>query len=122
MQTEVGRRSRASMRRRYGWVLNLDAELELSRGRPGYVPQRRLVTQLAEHGKCSRALLGPDDLLIEPGADVRPAAGVIGRAWCPTPLALASLRRHGIEPEPHPDATVLRDVNHRLFAHQLRGG
>jgi hypothetical protein len=110
------------MKRRYGWILNLDAELELARGRPGYVPQRKLLAQLAEHGKSSRALLAPEDVLLEPGADLLPPDGLIGRAWCPTAMAVASLRRHGVEPEPHPDATVLRRVNHRLFAHELGGG
>jgi hypothetical protein len=110
------------MKRRYAWILNLDAELELARGRPGYVPQRKLVAQLAEHGKSSRALLAPDDLLLEADAFLPEPNGVVGRAWCPTPMALASLRRHGVEPEPHPDAAVLRRVNHRLFAHELGGG
>lgn len=110
------------MKRRYGWILNLDAELELARGRPGYVPQRKLVAQLAEHGKGSRALLAPDDALLAPGADPSLPNGLVGRAWCPTPMALASLRRHGVEPEPHPDAATLRRVNHRLFAHELGGG
>jgi phosphoribosylaminoimidazole carboxylase (NCAIR synthetase) len=80
------------------------------------------LAQLAEHGKSSRALLAPDDFLLEPGADVPAPRGAIGRAWCPTPMALASLRRSGVEPEPHPDAAVLRRVNHRLFAHELGGG
>jgi hypothetical protein len=110
------------MKRRYGWILNLDAELELARGRPGYVPQRKLLAQLAEHGKSSRALLAPEDVLLEPGAGVPLPEGMIGRAWCPTPMALASLRQRGVEPEPHPDATILRRVNHRLFAHELGGG
>lgn len=110
------------MKRSYGWILNLDAELELARGRPGYVPQRKLLAQLAEHGRSSRALLGPDDVLIEPDANLPLPHGLVGRAWCPTPLALASLRRSGVEPEPHPDAGVLRRVNHRLFAHELGGG
>jgi phosphoribosylaminoimidazole carboxylase (NCAIR synthetase) len=35
---------------------------------------------------------------------------------------LQALRASGIEPEPHPSATVLRRVNHRLFAHELGGG
>src|SRR5205814_1847878 len=35
---------------------------------------------------------------------------------------VAALRAHGVEPEPHPDAAVLRRVNHRLFAHELGGG
>jgi hypothetical protein len=110
------------MKRRYGWILNLDAELELARGRPGYVPQRKLLAQLAEHGKSSRALLAPEDVLLEPGAGVPLPEAMIGRAWCPTPMALASLRQRGVEPEPHPDATILRRVNHRLFAHELGGG
>jgi hypothetical protein len=110
------------MKPRYGWILKLDAELELARGRPGYVPQRKLLVQLAEHGKGSRALLGPADVLLQPDTDVASASELVGRAWCPTPMALATLRRHGIEPEPHPDAAVLRRVNHRLFGHELGGG
>lgn len=110
------------MKQRHGWILNLDAEMELARGRPGYVPQRKLLAQLAEHGGGSRALLGAHDQLLDPLASLPPASGLIGRAWCPTPLALASLQRLGVEPEPHPDAVVLRRVNHRLFAHQLGGG
>lgn len=105
----------------YGWVLNLDAELELARGRPGYVAQRKLTQQLAEHGASSRALLGPDDFELLDGEQL-PARRALGRAWCPTPLAVATMHRHGIEPEPYPDATVLRRVNHRLFAHELGGG
>jgi hypothetical protein len=107
----------------FTWVLNLDAELELARGRPGYVPQRKLAVQLAEHGQSSRALLGPNDELLDTDQPhARRATARIGRAWCPTPMALAALRAHGVEPEPHPSAAVLRRVNHRLFAHELGGG
>ncbi len=113
------------MSERYAWVLNLDAELELARGRPGYVPQRKLLTQLAEHGGSSRALLGPNDVLLDAAATrqhLHDVGKLVGRAWCPTPMAVAHLRAHGVEPEPHPDAAVLRRVNHRLFGHQLGGG
>ena len=115
------------MTRRYAWILNLDAELELARGRPGYVPQRKLLAQLAEHGGSSRALLGPTDVLLEAGvAGAQPpdprSNELVGRAWCPTPMAVASLRAHGVEPEPYPDPAVLRRVNHRLFGHELGGG
>ena len=110
----------------YGWVLNLDAELELARGRPGYVPQRKLLAQLAVHGGSSRRLLGHRDVeLVAVGpwpSAVERRAELRGRAWCPTPMALALMRERGVEPEPHPDAAVLRRVNHRLFAHELGGG
>jgi hypothetical protein len=49
-------------------------------------------------------------------------AGFVGRAWCPTPTAVERLRAAGVEPEPYPDVSVLRRVNHRLFAHELGGG
>lgn len=109
------------MTRRFAWVLNLDAELELARGRPGYVPQRKLSAQLAEHGRGSLRLLGPRDVLVEEHArGAEPA--LVGRAWCPTPLALAKLRAFGATPEPCPEPSVLRRVNHRLFGHELGGG
>lgn len=113
------------MTRRFGWILNLDAELELSRGKSGYVAPRKLLAQLAEHGKSSRELLGPSDVLLDDslrGADGQRLSGLVGRAWCPTPLAIAALDAYGVAPEPHPEAGVLRRVNHRLFAHELGGG
>ncbi len=108
----------------YAWVLNLDAELELARARPGYVPQRKLSEQLALHGASSRALLGPLDfeLRSDRALPADRATNVLGRAWCPTPLAVATMRRCGIEPEPHPAPSVLRRVNHRRFSHELGGG
>jgi hypothetical protein len=105
---------------RFGWVLNLDAELELAQTRSAYVPRQKLTAQLAEYGQGSRALLGPEDVLVVAG-DIH-TKGLLGRAWCPTPRALRTLRAAGIEPEPHPEALVLRRVNHRLFAHELGGG
>jgi hypothetical protein len=105
---------------RFAWILNLDAELELREGsRRGYNPSTRVTAQLAEYGRGSRALLGPDDVLVEPGVD---AHGLVGRAWCPTPNAVSRLVAAGAEPEPHPDVGVLRRVNHRRFAVELGGG
>jgi len=115
--------------RRFAWVLNLDAELELARGRPGYVPPRKLMAQLAVHGEGARQLVSEHDAIVSaPFLDVaRPTAAqaspnFIGRAWSPTPLALRALRDRGIEPEPHPAFETLRRVNHRRFAHELGGG
>jgi hypothetical protein len=102
----------------FAWVLNLDAELELAD--PRYQARARLLAQLVKHGSAARELLGPLDILISPGISLdRPH---IGRAWCPTPRALALLREAGAEPEPHPEAAVLRRVNHRRFAFELGGG
>jgi len=106
---------------KFAWVLNLDAEVELSRLNFEYVPRTKLLEQLAAFGQGSRLLLGPEDQLVEPGASVAPA-GFVGRAWCPTPQALSRLAAAGVEAEPHPEASVLRRVNHRLFAHQVGGG
>ena len=106
--------------RRFGWVLNLDAEYELARPDPGYNPSAKLTSQLEQYGAGSRALLGPDDVLVQRGTKAEP--GLTGRAWCPTPGAVALLKAAGVTPEPHPAASVLRRVNHRRFAVELGGG
>jgi len=106
---------------KFAWVLNLDAELELARPRFAYAPRTKVLEQLAQYGQGSRALLGPEDVLLEPGG-VAPAGDFVGRAWCPTPSALRRLSAAGITAEPHPEPEVLRRVNHRLFAHQAGGG
>ncbi|HEY0462673.1 MAG TPA: hypothetical protein VGC79_00620 [Polyangiaceae bacterium] len=106
---------------KFAWVLNLDAEVELSRLNFAYVPRTKLLQQLATYGQGSRALLGPEDVLVEPSSGPLPG-GFVGRAWCPTPQALSRLSAVGVAPEPHPEAAVLRRVNHRLFAHQAGGG
>jgi len=106
---------------KFAWVLNLDAELELSRLNFEYVARTKLLQQLAIHGQGSRALLGPEDVLLEPGSTSQ-LDGFVGRAWCPTPLACKRISAAGVQPEPHPEAAVLRCVNHRLFAHQAGGG
>jgi hypothetical protein len=106
---------------RFAWLLNLDAELELARLNFEYVPRTKLLQQLETYGQGSRALLGPHDVLVEPGVVVS-TSEFVGRAWCPTPRALNRLSAFGVEAEPHPEASVLRRVNHRLFAHQAGGG
>lgn len=100
------------------WVLNLDAELEMAE--PSYCASARVLGQLARYGQGARALLGPRDLLLE-GSD-QMALGWAGRAWCPTPQALARLAKAGAKPEPHPPLSVLRTVNHRKFAAELSLG
>jgi hypothetical protein len=104
--------------RRYGWVLNLDAELELAQA--SYNPSARVLSQLEEYGTASRALLGAEDVLVRKG--MSNAEALIGRAWCPTPRAIAALLAAGVRPEPFPSVEVLRRVNHRRFAFELGGG
>ena len=105
---------------KFAWVLNLDAEFELSRLGYAYVPRQKLLAQLALHGQGSRALLGPADVLVTAGVPL--GAGFVGRAWSPTPMARAALIAARAPSEPYPEASVLRRVNHRLFAHEAGGG
>jgi hypothetical protein len=99
----------------FAWVLNLDAELEMAE--PSYCAPKRVLAQLERYGQGARALLGPMDVLLD-SAD-RSAGDRAGRAWCPTPFALARMAQAGVEPEPHPPLSVLRMVNHRKFATAL---
>ncbi|MGZ3477429.1 MAG: hypothetical protein ACXWUG_28665 [Polyangiales bacterium] len=93
------------------WVLNLDADLELGGG-PGYAPTKSVVAAMHVHAaRLAETLLEPGDVWIET-ADAR---GMIGRAFCPTPRAIAALERAGAIPEPHPPIDVLRRVNARSF-------
>ncbi len=112
------------MQKRFAWLLNLDAEYELSRGGPGYTPSSKLLSQLELFGASSRALLHEDDLLLRETATLATfdPRRFVGRAWCPTPRAIARFQALGVTPEPHPSVDVIRRVNHRRFAHELGGG
>ena len=101
---------------RLAWVLNLDADLELA-APPGYLPRQTIKEALATFVPVlARSLLGPDDVLVDEASPPGHARGLRGRAFCPTPRALALLQRAGAEPEPAPPACVLRRVNGRAFA------
>jgi hypothetical protein len=105
----------AKVGRHGAWVLNLDAELEMAE--PSYCARSRVLAQLERYGLGARALLGPKDMLLD-GSD-QTAIGRTGRAWCPTPRAIARMAKAGVEPEPHPPLSVLQAVNHRKFAADL---
>ncbi len=104
--------------RRFAWILNLEAELELAQ--PSYNPPAKLLRQLEQYGAGSRVLLGEADVLARP--DIAESGSYVGRAWCPTPRALAALAAARVPAEPHPEVAVLRRVNHRRFAFELGGG
>ena len=116
------------------WVLNLDADVELAFG-GGYVASERVVAMMAPHVERARGLLGDGDILVGPRAHARGqsaqsgsgaqlggepmVAGMVGRAWCPTPSAVARLVAAGAVPEAHPAFEVLRWVNSRAFSASL---
>lgn len=94
------------------WVLNLGAEAELA-GRPlGAAAARRLA-------EVRRALALPAGHVVLDVDDDAAADGREGRAWCPTPAALARLARAGARVPPAPPLEVLRRVNERSFSHDL---
>ncbi|MBL8613193.1 MAG: hypothetical protein JNL38_37985 [Myxococcales bacterium] len=101
------------------WILNLDAEYEVATGR-GYTPRRAVLAAMAAHrARIAATLLAPGDLLIDAETAPGAARGRVGRCYCPTPRALAALRRAGAEPEPHPPPKVLRVVLSRAFSASL---
>lgn len=102
----------------FAWVLNLDAELEMAQA--SYCARSRVLAQLDRYGQGARALLGPRDVLLD--SSDQAALGRTGRAWCPTPRALARMAKAGVKPEPHPPLSVLQAVNHRRFAVDLSLG
>lgn len=107
------------------WVLNLDADLELgvaSRPAPKgpYAPTKTVRAAMsAMVARAASLLLGPDDRLVDEASAAGSARGLRGRAWCPTPRAIALLERAGAAPEPHPPLDVLRRVNARSFTATL---
>jgi hypothetical protein len=113
---------------RVAWILNLDADLELAAWPHRYQASGRVRGALrAFVPSLAASLLGPDDLLIDPFSDLEArepapageAAGLPGRAFCPTPNALAALARAGATPGPQPAVEVLRRVNSRAFSASL---
>lgn len=104
---------------RAAWVVNLDAEDELARPSTA-TPPRSLGLRVAAALPALVPLLGPDARVLDPYA-LTPgeAAGCVGHAWCPTPRALARLRRAGATVPEAPSLAVLQRVNHRRFAADL---
>lgn len=101
------------------WILNLDSDYELAAG-SGYAPRRAVLEKLAPFvERLANTLLPAGDTLIG-GHDARETApGRVGRAWSPTPRAIAALRAAGAVPAPHPSVEVLRRVTSRAFAAAL---
>ncbi|QDU66829.1 hypothetical protein Pla86_19040 [Planctomycetes bacterium Pla86] len=108
------------------WVLNFDAEEELAVPRR-YQPTAAMLAVLArqrarlvEESARGRSFLAPGDLIVDERTPPGAAAGLEGRAWCPTPRAVGLLERAGATPRGVLDVDVLRRVNARPFAAELR--
>lgn len=107
----------AGRRAREAFCFNLDAELELAD--PRHVTPRRMARLIARRVPALHAELCPGDVAVlapptgTAGSQV--AAGLGGRAWCPTTSALAALRAAGADPVAAPTMAVLRSVNDRSF-------
>ena len=106
--------------RRLAWVLNLDAEDELS-GRPVTTPSARALARIQEAKRSLRPLVGEGAVVLGEGCD-REARGLQGRAFCPTPSALQALARVGAVVPEAPAVSVLARVNHRAFSARLGQG
>ncbi len=104
---------------RVAWVLNLDADFELALGR-SYAPTKSVEDAMRRHaGRLVGTLTREDDLVVDDATKPGAARGLVGRAFCPTPRAIAMLVRAGASPEPHPSIDVLRHVNSRAFCQAL---
>ncbi len=60
----------------------------------------------------------PGDGILWPEA-AAPRVAAACQAWCPTPWALAQMKRADVRAHDAPSPAVLRQVNHRRFAHSL---
>ncbi|MEO8181235.1 MAG: hypothetical protein ABI895_20545 [Deltaproteobacteria bacterium] len=104
------------------WVLNLDAEIELSRSGPYQAPER-VLRALAPWAKRARSLLAAEDQLLDDWLASEPRlAPAVGVCWSPTPSALRRLSKAGVPLPLAPGLEVLRRVCHRRFYLGLGGG
>jgi hypothetical protein len=103
------------MATRYAWVLNLDAEAELTRPL-GYHPTARMRQTLAAVRPKLIGLVGADDVVLPEDPLPRPLfKGYVGRAWCPTPRALRLLTKSGASVPEAPSLACLQNVCSRRF-------
>ncbi len=102
------------------WVLNLDAEEELAaRGR--YAPNARLAALVNRNAaRLAGVLVLAGDVVVDEHTPAGAARGLEGRAWSPTPRALALLAHAGARLPDAPALDVLRAVNARPFAAGVR--
>lgn len=103
------------------WALNLDAEHELASPK-GYQTPARVAKKIRTLATALPGLVAPNDIVLGDiqddlafGTNPANTANCIGRAWCPTPSALARLKANGAQPPAAPGLKTLQLVNHRGF-------
>lgn len=107
------------------WVLNLDAETELET-LGNYTPSAALLRVVEiQQQSLTRSLLAPGDILlnhsnVDQFAKNRDLEGLVGCAWSPTPGALGMLAAVGAIPDAAPSVEILRAINARPFAAEVR--
>jgi len=108
------------------WVLNLDAEHELEALRSYATTDHMRAIVALMSPKLVGALVAAHDVIVtDEGLASDPtlrerAHGLEGRAWSPTPRALAMLTRAGAVVPDAPGLDVLRRANSRPFASLVR--
>ncbi|MFT3772145.1 MAG: hypothetical protein QM820_42610 [Minicystis sp.] len=101
------------------WFFNFDADAELA-DPSARTPSRAAAERARALVERVRPLLAPGDWIVSDQHEAAAGpAGSLGRAWCPTPRALAALARAGAVPPRAPPPAVLRRVNHRRFSADL---
>lgn len=104
---------------RRAWLLNFDAEEELKRPR-GYSIPADVAARIREHRHLAEDLRRGEPAIDGEAGHGTPCEQIdLALAWCPTPSALATIRRLGIRAPAAPALEVLREVNHRRFQHAL---
>lgn len=126
--------------RALAWVMNLDADDELTRP-SGYTPRPARAERTSTLLPRLAALFRPGDVVLCEGGSL-PAEGTLGpgvsalalgharldsacfeaRAWCPTPRAARLLANLGLPLGGAPSVAVLRAVNGRRFTAALGQG
>jgi hypothetical protein len=102
------------------WVLNLDAERELALP-DGYTRPRVMAEQIRERSASTRDLVRDEPVLALDATEAPEGASAetVVVAWCPTPSAVALVRRVGLTVPAAPPLDVLRLANHRRFQHDV---
>jgi hypothetical protein len=104
------------MERRLAWVLNFDAEDELASPVARKTSSAAMLSRFASLAARAVNLIVPGDLIVDTECDAR---GCEGRAWCPTPSALARLALTGADVPNAPSLDILRRANDRAFSAAL---